>query len=120
MAEELEHVSNKKLIDKLDEFLGFPGFDPHGDPIPDSKGKIRSVDKVSLDEFPLNQVGEVCQVTNQTEEMLELLQHRQIGIGTRVEVKKRFSFDQSLEIKVRNNVYTISQQLAKYLFVKRK
>ncbi|HEY0355013.1 MAG TPA: metal-dependent transcriptional regulator [Flavisolibacter sp.] len=120
MAEELEHVSNKKLIDKLDEFLGFPGFDPHGDPIPDSKGKIRSVDKVSLDEFPLNQVGEVCQVTNQTEEMLELLQHRQIGIGTRIEVKKRFSFDQSLEIKVRNNVYTISQQLAKYLFVKRK
>lgn len=120
MAEELEHVSNKKLIDKLDEFLGFPGFDPHGDPIPDSKGKIRSVDKISLDEFPLNLVGEVCQVTNQTEEMLELLQHRQIGIGTRIEVKKRFSFDQSLEIKVRNNVYTISQQLAKYLFVKRK
>lgn len=120
MAEELEHVSNKKLIDKLDEFLGFPGFDPHGDPIPDSKGKIRAVDKISLNEFPINQVAEICQVTNQTDEMLELLHHRQIGIGTRIEIKKKFSFDQSMEIRVRNNIFTISQQLAKYLFVKRK
>ena len=39
VAEELEHVSNKKLIDKLDEFLGFPRVDPHGDPIPDASGR---------------------------------------------------------------------------------
>src|ERR1044072_4527488 len=42
LAEDLEHVSNKKLIDKLDEFLGFPRFDPHGDPIPDSLGKMET------------------------------------------------------------------------------
>lgn len=120
MAEELEHVSNKKLIDKLDEFLGYPDFDPHGDPIPNSKGKIKNVDKISLDDLPLQQPAEICQVTNLSDELLELLHHRQIGIGTRVEVKKRFGFDQSMEIKVRNNLFTISQQLAKYLFVKRK
>jgi DtxR family transcriptional regulator, Mn-dependent transcriptional regulator len=120
MAEELEHVSNKKLIDKLDEFLGYPDFDPHGDPIPNSKGKIKNVEKIALDDLPLQQPAEICQVTNLSDELLELLHHRQIGIGTRVEVKKRFSFDQSLEIKVRNNLFTISQQLAKYLFVKRK
>ena len=40
VAEHLEHVSSKKLIDKLDEFLGFPRFDPHGDPIPDMNGKL--------------------------------------------------------------------------------
>ena len=40
LAEELEHVSSRQLIDRLDEFLGFPPFDPHGDPIPDSRGKI--------------------------------------------------------------------------------
>jgi DtxR family Mn-dependent transcriptional regulator len=120
MAEELEHVSNKKLIDKLDEFLGYPDFDPHGDPIPDSKGKIRNIEKLALDELPLNQQAEICQVTNQSDELLELLEHRQIGIGTKVEVKRRFSFDQSIEIKVRNNLFTISNQMAKYLFVKRK
>ena len=120
MAEELEQIGNKKLIDKLDEFLGYPGFDPHGDPIPDSRGKIKNIDKIALSDLPLQQTAEICQVTNQSDDLLELLHHRQIGIGTRIEIKKRFSFDQSMEIKVRNNLFTISHQLAKYLFVKRK
>jgi DtxR family transcriptional regulator, Mn-dependent transcriptional regulator len=120
MAEELEHISNRKLIDKLDEFLGYPDFDPHGDPIPDSRGKIRDIEKIALAELPINQPAEICQVTNQSEELLELLHHRNIGIGTKIEVKKRFDFDSSIEIKMRNQLFTVSQQLAKYLFVKRK
>jgi len=119
IAEELEHVSSKKLIDKLDEFLGYPHFDPHGDPIPDSKGKMRAVNKILLEQLPLHQPAEICQVINQSLEMLELLHHRNMGIGTRIEVKKRFSFDQSMEVKVKNNSFTVSQQLAKYLFVKK-
>src|SRR5688572_31594707 len=59
VAEELEHVSSKKLIDKLDEYLGFPHFDPHGDPIPDSKGKIRTYNELPLHQLPLNQPAEV-------------------------------------------------------------
>ena len=47
VAEDLEHVSNKKLIDKLDEFLGFPRVDPHGDPIPDAHGKIEISKKMN-------------------------------------------------------------------------
>jgi DtxR family Mn-dependent transcriptional regulator len=117
LAEELEHVSSKKLIDRLDEYLGFPPFDPHGDPIPDSKGKIRNVKKIPLNQLPLSQVAEVCQVTNQSAEMLELLEHKMIGIGTRLEVKKYFEFDHSLELKIKNASSTISQLLAKNIFV---
>ncbi|MGZ5286843.1 MAG: metal-dependent transcriptional regulator [Flavisolibacter sp.] len=120
MAEELEHVSHKKLIDKLDEYLGFPDFDPHGDPIPDRKGKIKPVNKILLADLPLMQPAEICQVTNQSTEMLEILHHRQISIGSRIEIRKRFSFDQSMEVKVRKQVFTISQQMAQFLFVKRK
>src|ERR1044071_9020763 len=40
IAEELEHVKNDKLINKLSEILGNPNYDPHGDPIPDEKGKF--------------------------------------------------------------------------------
>lgn len=120
LAEELEHVSSKQLIDRLEEYLGFPEFDPHGDPIPDNMGRIRSIHKIPLDQLPISQQAVVCQVTNQSDEMLELLHHRNIEIGTRIEVKKRFSFDQSLEVKVKSHVFTISEQLAKYLFVKRK
>src|SRR6476661_8574771 len=46
VAEDLEHVSSKKLTDKLDEYLGYPKTDPHGDPIPDSSGKIESSKQV--------------------------------------------------------------------------
>jgi len=118
LAEELEHVSNKQLIDRLDEYLGFPPFDPHGDPIPDNRGKIRNVKKISLDQLPLQQVAEVCQVTNQSAEMLELLQHKNIGIGTKLEIKKYFDFDHSLELKIKTNTTTVSEQLAKNIFVR--
>ncbi|MFL5738858.1 MAG: metal-dependent transcriptional regulator [Flavisolibacter sp.] len=116
-AEELEHVSSKELIDRLDEFLGHPSFDPHGDPIPDSRGKIKNVNKISLLQLPFHQSAEVCQVTNQSEELLELLQHKHIGIGTKLEIRKRFGFDQSLELKVKNNIITVSEQLAQNIFV---
>lgn len=117
LAEELEHVSSKQLIDRLDQYLGCPQFDPHGDPIPDNKGKIKSLNKVSLFELPFNQPAEVRQVTNQSKEMLEILEHKNIGIGTRIEVKKHFHFDHSIELKIKSTTVTISEQLAKNIFV---
>ena len=48
VAEHLEHVSSKKLIDKLDEYLGYPKFDPHGDPIPDSLGKMENNEQITV------------------------------------------------------------------------
>jgi DtxR family Mn-dependent transcriptional regulator len=48
VAEQLEHVNSVKLIERLDEFLHYPEFDPHGDPIPDSKGKIRKSSFIKL------------------------------------------------------------------------
>ena len=116
LAEELEHVSSRTLIDRLDEYLGFPPFDPHGDPIPDRKGKIRAVSKVPVMEMALNRPALICQVTNQSAEMLELLHHKQIGIGTRIEVKKHFEFDHSLELKLKSGLITVSEQLAKNMF----
>ena len=117
LAEELEHVSSKQLIDRLDQYLGFPQFDPHGDPIPDNKGKIKSLNKISLFELPFNQSAQVRQVTNQSKEMLEILEHKNICIGTKLEVKKHFHFDHSVELKIKNTIVTISEQLAKNIFV---
>lgn len=118
IAEELEHVSSKKLIDKLDEYLGFPQSDPHGDPIPDSKGRMGGQLSVPLKELPLNQPAEIVQVTNQTDEMLEHLREKGLSIGTLIEIKKLYPFDQSLEIKRKNKIITITTELAKSLLVK--
>jgi DtxR family transcriptional regulator, Mn-dependent transcriptional regulator len=124
VAEHLEHVSSKKLIDKLDEFLGFPRTDPHGDPIPDINGKIKMNQQVCLSEILMNKMAVVCHVADQSTEMLELLTHKKINIGTRLEVKKKFEFDHSMEIctaapgKIRQQIpFNISEQLAKNIFV---
>jgi DtxR family Mn-dependent transcriptional regulator len=118
LAEELEHVSSKKLIDKLDAFLGHPHFDPHGDPIPDSRGRLKTDHTITLDKLPQQVSATVCRVANQSPEMLELLAHKSIRIGTRLEVKRQFPFDNSYELKLKSNtVVTISEQLAKHIFV---
>src|SRR6187401_2884694 len=67
VAEQLEHVSNKKLVDKLDEFLAYPKFDPHGDPIPDTNGKMETSKQISLSEMQINKTARICLIANQSE-----------------------------------------------------
>ncbi len=119
VAEHLEHVSSKKLIDKLDEYLGYPRVDPHGDPIPDTDGRMEHTQQLCLVELPLHKPATVSHVSDQSTEMLELLKHKKIGIGTRLEIRKKFGFDHSMEVKAgRLPVFTISEQLAKNIFVR--
>lgn len=120
VAEQLEHVTSKKLIDKLDEYLGFPRFDPHGDPIPDHLGKFSADERVPVTGIPVNQVMEVCYVGNQSSEMLDILKHNHISIGTKLEVKKRFNFDNSMEIRSgKLPPYILSASVAKHIWVKK-
>ena len=119
IAEELEHISSKKLIDRLDEFLGFPKTDPHGDPIPDNEGKWVAARQMNLHHLPLNRMAEVCSIGDQSVAMLELLRHKHILPGTKLEVRKKFAFDNSLELKIRNHSsVTISDHVAQNVFVK--
>ena len=117
VAEQLEHVSNKKLIDKLDEYLDHPKFDPHGDPIPDTNGKMEASRQISLAMLPINKPAKICYVADQSELFLEYLQEKKINIGSLVVVKKKFGYDDSMEIKSDNKLLTITGQLAKKIFV---
>ncbi len=119
IAEELEHVSSDELIERLQQFLGNPLFDPHGDPIPDSNGKIPKLVQQPLTVLPVNKTSIVSAVTNQSVQMLEMLKHYSITIGTSLKVIKKFEFDGSLEIKVqRQPVCIISEAIAKNIFVR--
>lgn len=118
IAEELEHISSKDLIQKLDNFLNYPQTDPHGDPIPDMNGKIPVISQVSIADVPVKKNVTVSSVGNQSPEMLDLLKHYHIGIGTSLKVNMRFSFDRSVEIKVsKQATCIISEQVAKNIFV---
>ncbi len=117
MAEELEHISSNELTTRLDDFLGNPAFDPHGDPIPDNKGKIKIIKQESLADLPARKIATVSSVKNQSTEMLDLLNHFRIGIGTKIKINKRFDFDGSIEIKVEKlPAIIISKQVAQNVF----
>lgn len=118
IAEELEHVSSAELIKKLDIFLGNPQIDPHGDPIPDVNGKIPFIKQINLFDLPLKKTAIVSSVTNQSAQMLEMLKHYGIGIGSQIRINKTFDFDHSLEIKLPKQAACIlSEQVAKNIFV---
>jgi len=118
IAEELEHISSKKLIDRLDEFLDFPKADPHGDPIPDVNGKIPSMQQSAISDLPVNSSGIVNGISDQSAEMLELLKHKNIQLGTRLDIKRKFEVDGSVEIKIRNQQpVNISEHVAKNVLI---
>ena len=113
VAEQLEHVISRKLVDKLDAFLGYPKFDPHGDPIPDGNGKINYQQQMPLVNLPLNTIAIITSVQNQSSDLLTFLSNRDIHIGTKVEVKQKLSFDNSLEVKIKNRQsFHVSEQVA--------
>ncbi|WP_022887510.1 metal-dependent transcriptional regulator [Glaciibacter superstes] len=85
-AEVLEHSVSDRLVDAIDERLGFPVGDPHGDPIPDADGRVRRVDAILLSEAAPGHSGTVVRVSDRDPELLRLLAAEAIGPGTLLEV----------------------------------
>lgn len=119
VAEQLEHIQSTQLIDHLAHFLGNPEFDPHGDPIPDSEGKMPAMTQINLTKFPLNTLGQISSVGSQSSDMLTLLRHKNIELGSLVSVEQVFPFDDSIDLKIDHKILVnISAKLAAHLFVK--
>ena len=119
MAEQLEHVSNDKLTDKLDAFLNHPRFDPHGDPIPDKNGKMALQKRIRLQEMQIGSSAEICAVAGQHSSLLEIMKTKNLAIGTQVEIRKKFDFDNSIELKINGTKPVfISDKIAAVIFCK--
>ena len=118
IAEQLEHIKSEKLINKLDDFLGNPTEDPHGDPIPDANGQIINTEKNLLSELSENQNGICVGVKDTSPEFLKYLDKQEISLGSKIEIMGKESFDLSLKIKLNGRELTISNKIASNLFVK--
>jgi DtxR family Mn-dependent transcriptional regulator len=118
IAEQLEHIKSEKLINKLDNFLGNPTEDPHGDPIPDANGKINKTEKLVLAELNEKQIGICIGVKDSSTQFLKYLDKNQITLGSKIEVLAKEEFDLSLRIKVDKKVVMISCIIANNLYVK--
>jgi DtxR family Mn-dependent transcriptional regulator len=118
IAEQLEHIKSEKLINKLDDFLGNPTEDPHGDPIPDAQGRIIAIEKQLLSELLANQSGICVGVKDNSSDFLKYLDKQQIGLGTKIEVVTKETFDLSIKIIINGTELVISNKIASNLFVK--
>ncbi|WP_316823555.1 metal-dependent transcriptional regulator [Pedobacter gandavensis] len=120
VAEQLEHIQSTKLVDKLEEFLGFPEFDPHGDPIPKANGEIPMLEKILLSEIKEGEVCQVVAVKDTSTVFLQYLEKLQITIGSPIKVLERVDFDGSMSIQISNQEErNVSMKFAESLFVKR-
>ena len=120
IAEELEHIKSNKLINRLEKFLGYPKFDPHGDPIPSENGKFPNTNTISLDKVNIGTNGNVMGVSIDDKLFLDYLTKLNIQIGSRVHVLNKNDFDQSLTIKINNKTYQISHDVSKNILIKRR
>jgi DtxR family Mn-dependent transcriptional regulator len=118
VAEQLEHIKSEKLTQELDSFLDYPTKDPHGDPIPDSKGKIPSTKKLLLAKVNQSQSCICVGVKDSSSEFLQYLDKYNIALGTNIDVLSKESYDESMTVKINNIKRLISKEVAQNLFVK--
>ena len=118
IAEQLEHIKSEKLINKLDDFLGNPTEDPHGDPIPNAQGLLPKIEKQLLSDLAESQKGICVGVKDTSSEFLKYLDKQQIALGSTIEIISKETFDLSLRIKVDDKPLNISNKIASNLYVK--
>ncbi|MGZ3921789.1 MAG: metal-dependent transcriptional regulator [Bacteroidia bacterium] len=118
IAEQLEHIQSDELVDRLENFIGNPRFDPHGDPIPDAKGQFNSIRSKPLNEF--RQKGNFL-LTGVCEHSKSFLQHlTSIGlkIGDSIKVDELNKFDNSYKVTInKKNVQFFSNEVASNILV---
>jgi len=118
IAEQLEHIQSNLLIERLDEFLGFPPFDPHGDPIPNERGEMKAKKHTPLSETDLHNQGKVIGLKETSPLFLQYLDKAGIYIGAKIKVMDKIEFDGSLEILIDNKkTILVSSEVAKNILI---
>jgi DtxR family Mn-dependent transcriptional regulator len=108
IAEDLEHVNSALLTERLDNFLGNPKIDPHGDPIPDKFGKINHQKLVKISAMKANAIGTISGVS----------EHSTVFLRTKIKIKEIIEFDGSAVLILDKKIeITISREAAKNILV---
>jgi DtxR family Mn-dependent transcriptional regulator len=120
IAEQLEHIKSHLLIERLDEYLGFPRFDPHGDPIPDAEGVFTFRKQAPLADLKPGEKAVVVGVQDHSPAFLQYLDRQNLGLGTSVVMLECFEYDESMKVSI-NGVQELilSKKVCQNLFVER-
>ena len=118
-AENLEHASSDELIEKLDEYLGHPKFDPHGHPIPDKEGKIPLNKIFPISELNVGEHAQVKQVSDENPEVLVYIAKVGLKLNDEIKIIEKINFDNSIQVHFKSGNIFLSEKLAKNIFVKK-
>jgi len=116
-AEKFEHIMSDKMEDKIDEALGHPVIDPHGDPIPTKNGAVKKVASIILSDAPEGSTVRVLRVSDTHSDCLQFISSVGISLNKKITVKQRFAFDGSLSIKLGKKEQFISKHVADAIYV---
>lgn len=117
-AERLEHVVSDALIQRMDEMLGHPATDPHGDPIPDASGEVEETDLANLLFCPLGERLQVARVLDQTPEFLQFLEREGLRPGVAVDVASRNEAADTVELRMEHGrVFNLGYRAASKVLV---
>lgn len=116
-AEQLEHIASDELIERLDAFLGYPRFDPHGDPIPDAQGVMQQRPAVPLLDLTPGTAATVCGMQDEAPEFLRHLDRLGIQLGNHLRVLEILSYDQSVVVAHAGQELVLSRAVAQNLLV---
>ncbi len=117
-AEELEHAISEKVLEKLDEFLGRPRFDPHGDPIPSRGGVIPKLLSKPLSEFNENSRVRIESIIDQNKEFLRFARARKLLPGKEITILKLEEQADAMSLKVgRNEPFSMGLRSAEKILV---
>jgi len=117
LAEELEHIHSKKLVNRLDQFLSFPEFDPHGDAIPNEKGEIIIPFRKILSDAASGQVCKIIAVKNNTADFLQYVDKIGLQIDAEITVIDKEQFDSLITINFNGKEIVVSPKLTDNIFV---
>ncbi len=117
-AEELEHAISDKVLAKIDELLKYPSVDPHGDPIPTSKGKLPARTLASLVDCDLGRTVRVARVIDQNPAFLQFVDRHHLKPGTELVVRHRDAIADAVSITSKNHpAFTLGTAAAAKIFV---
>ncbi|TXI85458.1 MAG: metal-dependent transcriptional regulator [Crocinitomicaceae bacterium] len=117
VAEQLEHIQSEKLVEKLDKFLGFPKFDPHGDPIPNQAGEMQLLAKKMLAAVNVGEQCKMVAVKDNSAVFLNYVVELGLGINNQIEVLSKQDFDDSMEIRINGKTNRVSKKFAQNIYV---
>jgi len=120
IAEQLEHIQSKELIMRLDAYLDYPKFDPHGDPIPNADGKFTIRSQSPLSDMHKGQGGMLVGVKESKTDFLQYLNSLNIKLGTMIEILETMPYDGSMRVEIDNKKEVlITKEIAQNLLLRK-